>query len=187
MNLPELLCAWRWSVLVTPPRQEVQHRLFSSHFEAYRGQTLEVLDEFYSEGLSSTLTLQPRGNYHSTYSDTLSCLNHAKGSYCIAGKFGGELNLVIWRTAWVITKLKSAKISYRTAKFKSANTFEMAIWDLTAKLNSRQYFQLYSIWICTSMTLCTNHWCSWGTLADRRTQGWAPSRPDRSCKCCSMC
>ena len=34
-------------------------------------------------------------------------------------------------------------ILYRTAKFKSANTFEMAIWDPTAKFNSRQYFRLY--------------------------------------------
>ena len=36
-------------------------------------------------------------------------------------------------------------ILYRTAKFKSANTFKMAIWDPTAKFNSRQYFQLYGI------------------------------------------
>ena len=36
-------------------------------------------------------------------------------------------------------------ILYRTTKFKSANTFEMAIWDTTAKFNSHQYFQLYGI------------------------------------------
>ena len=35
-------------------------------------------------------------------------------------------------------------ILYRTAKFKSANTFAMAIWDPTAKFNFRQYFRLYS-------------------------------------------
>ena len=34
-------------------------------------------------------------------------------------------------------------ILYRAAKFKSANTFEMAIWDPTTKFNSRQYFRLY--------------------------------------------
>ena len=36
-------------------------------------------------------------------------------------------------------------IPYRTAKFKSANTFVMANWDPTAKFNSRQYFWLYGI------------------------------------------
>ena len=36
-------------------------------------------------------------------------------------------------------------IPYRTAKFKSANTFKTAIWDPTAKFNSCQYFQLYGI------------------------------------------
>ena len=34
-------------------------------------------------------------------------------------------------------------IPYRTAKFKSANIFAMAIWGPTAKFNSRQYFRLY--------------------------------------------
>ena len=36
-------------------------------------------------------------------------------------------------------------IPYQTAKFKSANTFAMAIWDPAAKFNSRQYFRLYGI------------------------------------------
>ena len=36
-------------------------------------------------------------------------------------------------------------IPYLTAKFKSANTFKMAIWDPTAKFNSRQCFRLYGI------------------------------------------
>ena len=35
-------------------------------------------------------------------------------------------------------------IPYPTAKFKSANISAMAIWDPTAKFNSRQYFWLYS-------------------------------------------
>ena len=36
-------------------------------------------------------------------------------------------------------------IPYRTAKFKSANIFAIAIWGPTAKFNSRQYFRLYGI------------------------------------------
>ena len=36
-------------------------------------------------------------------------------------------------------------IPYQTAKVKSANMFAMAIWDLTAKFNSCQYFLLYGI------------------------------------------
>ena len=34
-------------------------------------------------------------------------------------------------------------ILYQTTKFKSANTFAMAIWDPTTKFNSHQYFWLY--------------------------------------------
>ena len=34
-------------------------------------------------------------------------------------------------------------ISYRTAKFKSANILLTAIWGSTAKFNARQYFRLY--------------------------------------------
>ena len=37
-------------------------------------------------------------------------------------------------------------IPYRTAKFKSANTFVIAVWNPTAKFNSRQYFWLYGIY-----------------------------------------
>ena len=36
-------------------------------------------------------------------------------------------------------------IPYRTAKFKSANIFAMAILGPTAKFSSRQYFRLYGI------------------------------------------
>ena len=36
-------------------------------------------------------------------------------------------------------------ILYRTAKFKSANIFAIAILGSTAKFNSRQYFRLYSM------------------------------------------
>ena len=79
--------------------------------------------------------------------------------YCIAGKFGGELNfggLAVWSTT---TKLKSANISYshnyvrmvipyQTSKFKSTNIFAIAILGPTAKFNSCQYFQLYGISLC---------------------------------------
>ena len=40
-------------------------------------------------------------------------------------------------------------IPYRTAKFKSASIFAMAIWGPTAKFNSRQYFWLYSMLLTT--------------------------------------
>ena len=53
-------------------------------------------------------------------------------AYCVAGKFGVELNLAVWQSIFATTKLKSAKIlylhiiihmaiPYRAAKFKSAN------------------------------------------------------------------
>ena len=32
--------------------------------------------------------------------------------YSIAGKFGGELNLAVWRSTFATAKLKSANISY---------------------------------------------------------------------------
>ena len=34
------------------------------------------------------------------------------GTYHIARKFGGELNLAVWRSAFATAKLKSANISY---------------------------------------------------------------------------
>ena len=36
-------------------------------------------------------------------------------------------------------------IMYQTAKFKSANTFEMSIWDPTTKFNSYQYFLVLEV------------------------------------------
>ena len=53
-------------------------------------------------------------------------------------------------------------IPYRTAKFKSANTFAMAIWEPTAKFNSHQYFRLYSINTLLAALYTTN------TSADER-------------------
>ena len=38
-------------------------------------------------------------------------------------------------------------IPYRTAKFKSANIFAMAILGPTTKFNSRQYFWLYGRYV----------------------------------------
>ena len=69
--------------------------------------------------------------------------------YCIARKFGG---LVVYlnnrqikiHQNFLLAYIRMA-ILYRTAKLKSANTFAMAIWDPTAKFNSRQYFRLYGI------------------------------------------
>ena len=40
--------------------------------------------------------------------DILRC----RSVYRIAGKFGGELNLAVWRSAFATTKLKSTNISY---------------------------------------------------------------------------
>ena len=76
--------------------------------------------------------------------------------YRIAGKFGGELNLAVWRSILQPPNLKSAKISYshiyihmaipyRTTKFKSANILAIALLGSTAKFNARQYFRLYGI------------------------------------------
>ena len=38
--------------------------------------------------------------------------SHFRKQYRIAGKFGRELNLAVWRSAFATAKLKSAKISY---------------------------------------------------------------------------
>ena len=73
---------------------------------------------------------------HLIYTECISTfpnLDKIHNNYHIAGKFGGELNLAVWRSTLTTAKLKSAKI------------FAMAIWDPTAKFNSRQYFRLYSI------------------------------------------
>ena len=63
-------------------------------------------------------------------------------------KFGGlAVNLcnrqIKIRQYFILVYIHVA-IRYRTAKFKSANSFAMAIWGPTAKFNSRQYFPLYS-------------------------------------------
>ena len=44
-------------------------------------------------------------------------------------------------------------IPYQSAKFKSANILIIAIWGSTAKFNSRQYFQLYSVTFTAQWTL----------------------------------
>ena len=90
--------------------------------------------------------------------------------YCIAGKFGRELNLAVWRSHFTIAKLKSTKISsvrayvcmaipYQTAKLKSANIIVMPVWEQTAKFNSRQYFWLYGTLFLTCITVKIS--CCW--------------------------
>ena len=44
--------------------------------------------------------------------DNHTCSYYRSLSYRIAGKFGGELNLAVWRSILQPPKLKSAKISY---------------------------------------------------------------------------
>ena len=69
-------------------------------------------------------------------------LNPSKSTLYIAGKFGRELNLVVWWSTIACNhQLKSANISYscyymhvvipyRTTKFKSANIFFFCDGDL---------------------------------------------------------
>ena len=73
-------------------------------------------------------------------------------------KFGGLA--VCMSTAKLKSKIQNfllayirMAIPYQTAKFKSTNTFAMAIWDPTAKFNSRQYFRLYSSLTCKNVSL----------------------------------
>ena len=84
-----------------------------------------------------------------------SCLRKRLGNYRIAGKFGGELNLAVWRSTFATAKLKCANISYLHIYMWRSRTeppnlnppifFAIAIWGPTAKFNSRQYFRLYGI------------------------------------------
>ena len=102
--------------------------------------------------LTFIVTTQEEDNGRS--GDNINIAEHVKGTnyYCIAGKFGGELNLADCLSNrqikipqnFLLTCIHMA-IPFQTAKFKSANTLVMAIWDPTAKFNSCQYFQLYSI------------------------------------------
>ena len=76
-------------------------------------------------------------------------INYNETQYCMAGKFGGELNLVVWQPAFATAKLKSTKISYLHIIYMYGDPVsnhqikEMIIWDPTAKFNSCQYFWLY--------------------------------------------
>ncbi len=56
----------------------------------------------------------------------------------MAGKFGGELNLAVWRSIlqppnFLLTYIRMA-IPYRTAKFKSANILAIPIWAQQSNL-----------------------------------------------------
>ena len=71
----------------------------------------------------------------------------------ITGKFGGELNLVVWQFIFATTKLKSTNISYLqitlfiwwslipNCQFKSANILQWWIGVQPPKFNSHQYFR----------------------------------------------
>ena len=73
--------------------------------------------------------------------------------YCIAGKFGGKLNLAVWQSVCTTAELKSAKVSnyyimhtgmaipYQTAKYKICQYF--CNGDLGSNCQI-QYFSLYS-------------------------------------------
>ena len=88
--------------------------------------------------------------------------------YRIAGKFGGEFNLAVWRSPTAppnlistnyphtrITQLNFASQS-QIAKFKFRQYLISAVGDQIAKYNSRQNFRLYGTTciICTSFSLC---------------------------------
>ena len=64
-----------------------------------------------------------------------------------SGKFGGELNLVIWQSILQLPKFPTRIYTYGdpVPKFKSANILAIEILGSTAKFNSRQYFRLYGI------------------------------------------
>ena len=92
-------------------------------------------------------------------------------TYCKDGKFGGELNLMVWRSSSQPPNVKSTNIyfllayipmatPYRTAKFKSANIFAIAILGPTAIFNSHQYFWLYDIGFLHSTKVFSAKWFS---------------------------
>ena len=104
----------------------------------------------YSPAISKSYRLQKR-NQTFLANDDLH-INHR-----IARKFGGELNLAVWRSGglyynrrikirqnFLLAYIRMA-IPYQTTKFKSVNILAIAILDSTAKFNACQYFQLYSI------------------------------------------
>ena len=76
-------------------------------------------------------------------------------------KFGGLAvylcNRQIKMRQYFILAYIHVAIPYRTAKFKSANIFAIAIWGPTAKFNPRQYFRLYGICICTYVRIHLVH------------------------------
>ena len=79
------------------------------------------------------------------------CPRCKKGIYMYTftyGKFGGELNLAVWRFAPTTAKLHvyiCMTILYRTATFESTNIFACTDSGQSAKSNSQQIFWLYGI------------------------------------------
>ena len=81
----------------------------------------------------------------------------SRATYHITGKFGGELNFAVWRSAFTTTKLKSANISYlhiyvwRSLTELPNLNLNLPIflqWWFWAQPPTRQHFRLYSIIFC---------------------------------------
>ena len=68
--------------------------------------------------------------------ELMSYINH---TYCIAGKFGGELNLAVWQISHPATKLKSTNFSHAKA-----------IWSCTVK-------QIDGCGLCTNLVPSITH------------------------------
>ena len=49
---------------------------------------------------------------YSNFQTKIYICNKVKAIYRIDGKFGGELNLVVWQSTYATAKLKSTNISY---------------------------------------------------------------------------
>ena len=84
------------------------------------------------------------------------CLATAKLKFANISYLHQEYSIIIEPTFSIIYSclhIIRVAIPYRTAKFKSANIFAMAIRSPTAKFNSRQYFRVYGI-LCI---LCILH------------------------------
>ena len=78
-----------------------------------------------------------------------------RGIYRIDGKFGGELNLAVWRSSFATTKLKSTNISYlhiyiwrSLTKLPNLNPPIFLHWQFGTQppnFNSHRYFRLYGM------------------------------------------
>ena len=85
------------------------------------------------------------GKVYNTYMRTCTCTTTC--TYRIAGKFGG---LAVYLNNRQIKIRQNFLLAYYytcgdPVPNRQINTFAMAIWDPTAKFNSRKYFRLYGI------------------------------------------